>query len=398
VSTTPPLPLPLPVEDLDLDQAVRALSTIGATLADSYAALERRAARVEQELERKVDELDAVTRHLEAILDALPTGVVVRDGEGRVARANGAALAILGLEAADLVGRDHHPLLDPDGGQPRGEEWTEREIEAPDGSRRVLYSRRCHVPQAGGSVEILDERTALVELTERLHALDKLAALGHMAGGIAHELRNPMHAAKGFAELLVRRLEPGGKEHHYARRVVESIAGAEEVLASMLTLAHPERPAPETIDPGVLLDEALAAALDVRVTEGAPCPWRVERHVDAPRFLGDRVKLRQALRNLIANALDVQPQGGRVRVEARAEGDELLLRVEDGGPGVPAVLRTRVLDPFFTTRPEGCGLGLALVGTIAGLHGGRVDVPTRRSELGGAVFQIAIPLALPEAH
>ena len=384
-----------PAAELDLDQAVQALSTIGATLAESYAALERRAARVEQELERKVSELDAVTRHLEAILDALPTGVVVRDGAGRVVRANGAALSILGLAAAELVGCQAHPLLDAGGGEQHAGGWTEREIEAPDGARRVLYSRRCAVPQ-GGSVEILDERTALVELTERLHALDKLAALGHMAGGIAHELRNPMHAAKGFAELLARRLEPGGKEHHYARRVVESVAGAEEVLSSMLTLARPERAAPELVDPQALVDEALRAALEARLAEGAPSPWCVERVIAAPRFLGDRVKLRQALRNLIANAFDVQPQGGQVRVSARAQGGELLLCVEDAGPGVPAALRTRVLDPFFTTRPDGCGLGLALVATIAGLHGGRVDIPSRRSELGGALFQIAIPLALPE--
>jgi signal transduction histidine kinase len=392
VSTTSPLPTP--AADLDLDEAVRALSTIGATLADSYAALERRAARVEQELERKVAELDAVTRHLEAILDALPTGVVVRDADGRIARANGAALGILGLESRALVGREGHPLLDEAGGQPRGQGWVEREIEAVDGGRRVLFSRRCEVPQ-GGSVEILDERTALVELTERLHALDKLASLGHMAGGIAHELRNPMHAAKGFAELLARRLEPGGKEHHYARRVVESVAGAEEVLASMLTLARPEQPTPETIDPAALLAEAVRAALEPRLAEGAPSPWRVEQRVEAPLFLGDRVKLRQALRNLVANALDVQPEGGHVRVTALAAEGELRLRVEDAGPGVPATLRARVLDPFFTTRPEGCGLGLALVGTIAGLHGGRVDVPSRRSELGGAVFQIALPLAQP---
>ena len=392
MSTTSPLPQQ--VADLDLDQAVRALSTIGASLADSYSALERRAARVEQELEHKVAELDAVTRHLEAILDALPTGVVVRDGQGRVARANGAALEILGLQAADLLGLTRHPLLDEAGGEARGQGWTEREISAPDGARRVLYSRRCEVPQ-GGSVEILDERTALVELTERLHALDKLASLGHMAGGIAHELRNPMHSAKGFAELLARRLEPGGKEHHYARRVVESVTGAEEVLASMLTLARPEQPAREAIEPAALLDEAVRVALEPRVGEGAPSPWQVERRVVAPRFLGDRVKLRQALRNLIANALDVQPEGGRVRVSALAQAGELHLCVEDAGPGVPATLRTRVLDPFFTTRPEGCGLGLALVGTIAGLHGGRVDVPSRRSELGGAVFLISIPLTLP---
>lgn len=380
-----------PGEALDLEGAVQALATISATLSESYAALERRAARVERELERKVRELDGVTRHLEAILDALPTGVVVRDAEGRVTRANGAALAILGTSERELEGAREHPLLDAEDGERAGAGWCQRETVARDGARRVLFSRRCQVPQ-GGSVEILDERTALVELTERLHALDKLASLGHMAGGIAHELRNPMHAAKGFAELLAKRLPEGGKEHLWARRVIESVAGAEEVLASMLTLAHPEQPLRERIDPRALLEEALRAALESRVSEGAPVPWSIEIRATAPPFLGDRVKLRQALRNLIANALDVQPQGGRVRVEARAEQGELCLVVEDAGPGVPAVLRSRVLDPFFTTRPEGCGLGLSLVGTIAGLHGGRVDLPARRSELGGAVFQITLPL------
>jgi signal transduction histidine kinase len=383
-------------EPLDLEGAVQALSTISATLSESYAALERRAARVERELERKVRELDAVTRHLEAILDALPTGVLVRDAEGRVTRANGAALAILGTSELELHGAHEHPLLCGEEGEQAGEGWRQREIEAQGGARRVLFSRRCQVPE-GGSVEILDERTALVELTERLHALDKLASLGHMAGGIAHELRNPMHAAKGFAELLAKRLPEGGKEHHWARRVIESVAGAEEVLASMLTLAHPQQPLRELIDPRALLEESVRAALEARVSEGAPVPWSIELCVDAPRFLGDRVKLRQALRNLIANALDVQPQGGRVRVEARASESELCLGVEDSGPGVPSALRSRVLDPFFTTRPEGCGLGLSLVGTIAGLHGGRVDVPARRSELGGAVFQITLPLCLPGA-
>jgi two-component system sensor histidine kinase FlrB len=384
-----------PGEALDLEGAVQALSSISATLTESYAALERRAARVERELERKVRELDAMSRHLEAILDALPTGVVVRDAEGRVTRANGAALAILGSSERELAGAREHPLL-ADGGAQAGSGWRQREVDAQGGARRVLFSRRCQVPQ-GGSVEILDERTALVELTERLHALDKLASLGHMAGGIAHELRNPMHAAKGFAELLAKRLPVGGKEHHWARRVIESVAGAEEVLASMLTLAHPEQPLRERIEPRALLEDAVRAALEARVSEGAPVPWTIELAATAPPFLGDRVKLRQALRNLIANALDVQPQGGRVRVEARAEQGELCLAVEDAGPGVPSALRSRVLDPFFTTRPEGCGLGLSLVGTIAGLHGGRVDVPARRSELGGAVFQITLPLCPPGA-
>jgi signal transduction histidine kinase len=141
-----------------------------------------------------------------------------------------------------------------------------------------------------------------------------------------------------------------------------------------------------------LVDEAVALALETYVPEGAASRWSVERRVAAGPFRGDRIKLRQALRNLIANAIDVQPAGGRVRVDALADGERLALSVGDAGPGVPAALRGRVLEPFFTTRADGTGLGLPLVATIADLHGGRLELSSRADELGGAHFTITLPL------
>jgi two-component system sensor histidine kinase FlrB len=376
--------------DAGLEAAMRALSSISATLSDSYSSLEARTQRIERELERKLVELDAVRRHLTAVLDALPSGVVVRDAEGRVLRVNAAAARMLDVPAEELAGALAHPRLDDSCACEVAGGWRERELELA-GGRRVLASRRSPVP-GEGSVEILDDRTALVELTERLHGLDKLAALGNMAGGIAHELRNPMHAAAGFAALLVPRLPEGGRERHFAVRIAQSLSAAETVLASMLTLAAPERLVPETIDPVQLVDEAVALALETYVPEGAASRWSVERRVAAGPFRGDRIKLRQALRNLIANAIDVQPAGGRVRVDALADGERLALSVGDAGPGVPAALRGRVLEPFFTTRADGTGLGLPLVATIALLHGGRLELSSRADELGGAHFTITLPL------
>jgi len=377
--------------DEGLEAAMRALSSISATLSESYSALEARTQRIERELERRLAELDAVHRHLTAVLDALPSGVVVRDAEGRVVRVNAATERILGAAADELVGERAHPALDGEGARELAHGWLERELERADGERRVVASRRSPVPEHG-SVEILEDRTELVELGERLHALDKLAALGNMAGGIAHELRNPMHAAAGFAALLVPRLAEDSRERHFAVRIAQSLANAEAVLTSMLTLAAPERLVPETVDVEALVDEAAALALEAYVPEGEPAAWTVERRVEPATLRGDRIKLRQALRNLIANAIDVQPRGGRVLVEARRAGDALELAVGDSGPGVPPELRGRVLEPFFTTRAEGTGLGLPLVATIADLHGGRLTLSPRPSELGGARFTILLPL------
>jgi signal transduction histidine kinase len=119
--------------------------------------------------------------------------------------------------------------------------------------------------------------------------------------------------------------------------------------------------------------------------------WRVISSASAPPFAADRIKVRQALRNLVANAMQAQPDGGVVDVSIALDGNEVRLRVQDAGPGIPPELRSRVADPFFTTRAEGTGLGLALVNSIAELHGGRLEISNSPSPLGGADIAFRLP-------
>lgn len=382
----------------ELDLAVRDLNVLGASLARSYHALEERAQRVEGELERanrelanKVEQLDTVTAELEAVLDALPTGVIVRDAQSRIVRANDAAVAALGRTRSELVG-SKQALVAADGA---ADAWSEHEFVHDDGSRTVLAHRRSAIRATGraraASVEILDDRTALVELSQRMHALDKLASLGDMAGGIAHELRNPMMAVQGFAALLAGKLDPSDAAGRWAQLIVEGVDEANAILSSMMSLASPDKLVLETVDPGELAREALAmAARDAGLVEGDP-RWTLEVCVDAPCFGADRIKLRQALRNLVANAIAAQGASGTVRIELSRDGETLTLRVSDAGPGIPRALASRVLEPFFTTRPEGTGLGLALVERIARLHGGSVHVTPDQGPLGGASIALSIP-------
>jgi len=364
----------------EVEEAMRALSRVGGELLESYEALERRAQRVEHELER-------TNAELERILDSLPTGVIVRDAAGKVVRTNGAVEVILGDGVEAL----------PEELASAGE-WRERDFTRRDGRRLVLAARRSPIvdPDVGevGSVTILDERTELAELSERLHGLDKLAALGNMAGGIAHEIRNPLNAVKGFAALLARRLAAGSQEREWAELIVEGSDEANTILSSMLTVAQPERLERERVNGRELVESAIALAERDLVPESAHAggsPWRVSRECSVPDFEGDHIKLRQALRNLVANAMQAQPQGGEVRVELSLAEGEIVARVTDAGPGIPADLARRVCDPFFTTRAEGTGLGLALVVTIARLHDGRVDVSPNPAPLGGADVSLCIP-------
>jgi PAS domain S-box-containing protein len=383
---------------LGLDEVVKSFPAVLETLRTSYATLEARARRVEEELcsanrelERKVRELDGLKRHLEAVLESLPCGVIERDGRGFIVRANRASQAILGLSSRTLVGQQCVAGL-------QGEQADGRphELVRADASRRVLCASYAAVRGAdgglAGSVEILADRTETQHLSERLHASDKMAALGTLAAGIAHEIRNPLNAVKGFAALLSKQRYSDARFARWAQRIVQGVGEADLIIENMLSFGSPERLRLAAIDAGALAEQALRLARHADDgLERTDSRWRFHVDTAAPPFLGDQIKLRQALRNLVANAVDAQPRGGVVALSIVHEGEHVVVRVRDAGPGVPADARARIFDPFFTTRADGTGLGLALVATIAKLHGGSVEVRSERSELGGAEFVLRFP-------
>lgn len=255
------------------------------------------------------------------------------------------------------------------------------------------------------SYQALETRAAQVEVQlkhanreiERLHGLDKLAALGNMAGGIAHELRNPMNAVKGFAGLLRARLPENSKERHWASLIEGGVGEADAILANLLSLARPERLVRETVDGIELCRAALEATFTDPVLAARREAWSIEMEsspAPLPPFVGDRLKLRQALRNLLANALEAQPKGGKLRLGIHIAGGEVAFGVDDAGPGLAPEHEGKVLEPFFTTRAEGTGLGLAFARQVAELHGGSIEVHGRGSAFGGARFVLRFPLTV----
>ena len=374
----------------ELDRVVSTLSGISHDLVESYHELAKKADRVENELAFANSELAEKVGELEAILQALPTGVVVRDESGRVLRANEAALDILGQSVEEVICGSPIPML---AGEDKANDYTR-----PDGSRVVVSSRlsemRTSLGKQFGTVEILDDQTEVTRLGQRIHRMDKMAALGTMAAGIAHEIRNPMNAIKGFADLLLRgEHDPhstaagDSKATRWASNISQGVNEIEAIIQSMLTFADPEPLHSEVVDS----EELLQSAIETATVHLDSDRWKIEAQCYALEFVGDRIKLRQAVRNLISNSIEAMPDGGRILVELFLDADEVCFRVSDNGPGIAPENARRLTDPFYTTRAEGTGLGLTLVHTIAEVHGGRVHISPDASALGGAHISIRIP-------
>lgn len=381
-------------EATEVESAIHAFTGLMEELQDSHKALEERAEFFEaelrvknEELAGKVSELENLGRHLEAILGALPTGVIERDSSGQITRANDAAAYLLGLKASELVGQTQVSGLPQSRRKASPLPYTR-----PDGEERVLDLRQRKVMDENGKVtsllDILEDRTELERITEHLHNQRRMAALGTMAGGIAHEVRNPMNAIRGFASLLERSHGDDEQVERHTRRIITGVDEVDRILSSVLAFANPERLQLEEQDSA----ECVADALDMVARDtGDQSAWEISSEAESASFVGDGLQLRIALRNLIANAQNAQTQGGAVHISTTATEDELLFQVDDAGPGLDPSLIRRLRDPFFTTRAEGTGLGLALVDTIARLHGGSLEFDSTPSPLGGASFLIRVP-------
>jgi signal transduction histidine kinase len=224
-------------------------------------------------------------------------------------------------------------------------------------------------------VLMIGDTTSHVQIEERLQQSEKMAAIGELSTYIAHEIRNPLFAIGGFANSLLRSASLDETARGKARIILEESKRLDGILKSILNFARPTDQAVGEIDTNSVAHQT------VNLMGIGGDERRIELGLDLadslPIVRGNAEMLKQCLINLVKNAQESMPDGGHIVVRTRLAGPNVLVQVQDDGPGIPADLHERVFSPFFSTKDKGAGLGLAMTRKIIEEMGGRVHLASR---------------------
>jgi len=353
----------------------------------------------------------------ERMVDSLTSGLITLDALGVATSCNPEGARILSRRLGEIVGAPlerlapgiHEIAMRGSGGAQR----ARVELTLPSGEPRYLGVAasilRASEGEGAGRVVIFQDVTQVVSLERALRQRERLAAVGELAAGVAHEVRNPLAAISGCVEMLraLNRERSGDLEQERLMSIVlREIERLDALIADFLQFARPAAPKLEPIGVAALLGEIAEMCR-------AACPTGVRVRVDAAAELSvsaDATQLRQVIWNLVRNAVQAVGERGDIRLAAELSPGGLPqaedgagrsgsaggrgaveIVVADNGPGITADALERIFDPFFTTKRTGTGLGLATVHRIVTAHGGAIDVKSAPGM--GAAFRVLLPLA-----
>ncbi|MDP9525136.1 sensor histidine kinase [Pseudomonas protegens] len=370
---------------LGLEQAFALFNQMSSQLTDSYSMLEARVTELKGELAvvsaqrmQELAEKERLANRLQNLLDLLPGGVIVIDGQGIVSEANPAACDLLGLPLEgelwrNIIARSFAPRED-DG----------HEISLRDGRRLSIATRSLDAEP--GQLVLLNDLTETRHLQDQLARHERLSSLGKMVASLAHQIRTPLSAALLYASHLTEQELPLATHQRFAGRLKERLHELEHQVRDMLVFARGELPLTDRLSPKSLLQSLQAAAMthvqDVAVR------WQCDSHQG--ELLCNRDTLVGALLNLIENAVQASAGAARLKVHLYTRGDTLRLCISDSGSGIDAAVLERLGEPFFTTKANGTGLGLTVVKAVARAHQGELSLRSRPGR--GTCALVTLPL------
>lgn len=373
----------------DLQRAFAMFNQVSAELTQAYEALQARVASLTDELaiangelRRQYQEKEALSERLSSLLDALPAGVVLLDAAAVVVAVNPAAMAMFG---ADMVGRHWGDIvrasLEP---TLTVGEWSL-------GSGRVSIAESM-LPSAGGKILLVHDVTTAHRMKSELERSQRLAAMGEMAASLAHQLRTPLAAALLYTANLGQSGVADEARARFSDKATEQLRRLERLIRDVLLFARGESIGRDRMTASELMAEAAQTVEPLMREHGLG--FSVDDACEAAVVIGSRKALFGALVNLLENAMQATPPGGKICLSGRCRGDLVSFGVRDSGPGVPAAMQARIFEPFFTTKGQGTGLGLAIALGVARAHGGVIELFSEPGS--GAEFVMTLPVGQAE--
>ncbi|MGE0455514.1 MAG: ATP-binding protein [Vicinamibacteria bacterium] len=391
---------PLNSEELDLLQALA-----------GQAATAFMNGRLYQSLQEKAEALQRLTEYNENILESMDSGILVLDLDARVVRWNRAMEALYGRSREEALSR----TLD--------EIFPEAFLEALRGSlvlgdhEEIANIYKLRLPTADGralmvnvsvapfqfdsgercgSILILDDVTARMHLEEQLQHSEKMASIGLLAAGVAHEVNTPLAGISSYAQMLKQQVASDDPRGELLEKIEKQTFRASKIINSLLNFSRSSSLELEPLDVNKLLQDVVSLLEHQLAT--ARIKLRLELQDGAPMVRGNENRLQQVFFNLILNAKDAMPRGGWLTLATNCEDEQVVVEVRDTGHGIRREHIKRIYDPFFTTKGlgRGTGLGLSVSHGILQEHGGAIFVESTPGT--GTTFRVTLPaLQLQEA-
>ena len=348
-------------------------------------------------LAQRETELKVLSTLHQSIVLSIPSGILTTDDRQRVTFVNPSGEEITGWTTRDNRGRNVAELSEDlarslrEEREGRGECVILRRGEARVIGYEAKILDRALSPEQAGRVVIFQDLTVLRRMEVAVRRADRLAAVGKLAAGLAHEIRNPLASMTGSIELLSGTPGLSQSDKKLLSIVHREAERLEALVSDFLEFARPTTPQLSQTDARQVVEETIAVfrtsarqrGLELELLPGGPLPLRA-----------DPGQLKQVLWNLLANASDATPAGGRVAIRAFLDNGEVVIEVADSGSGIAPEDLLKIFDPFFTTKERGTGLGLATVHRIVEGHGGRVEVTSNPGK--GSAFRIRLPTGAAE--
>jgi PAS domain S-box-containing protein len=384
-------------EDTDL---LRAISGYVAVAIENSLLLEEQGHRTK--------ELARLKEFNENIIESINVGVMVTNLAGRITNWNGALEEIYGLRREQAIGLRITEVFQPELLRALRElmarsEWQKGEpvnvykFRARAADNRDLMLNISLAPlqsktsEIEGTLVAIEDVTERIRLEEQLQQSDKLSSIGLLAAGVAHEVNTPLTGISSYSQMLMQQIPETDPRHHLLDKIYRQTSRASSIVNNLLNFSRVSDARFVPVDLNHVLDDTIQLLEAQLRNSGIEVTCKYAGTL--PPGTGNAAKLQQVFMNLILNARDAMPQGGRLEIATTADDDSIIIRFRDTGSGIASEHLAKIYDPFFTTKQigKGTGLGLAVSYGIIRDHGGDIIVESQEGE--GTLFQITLPLA-----